>query len=51
MLFRSFLGAGYDYDEKHLEKIRAVTKEMVKDVSQKYLDTKNYVLAVVGKKD
>jgi predicted Zn-dependent peptidase len=46
-----FLGAGYDYDEKHLEKIRAVTKEMVKDASQKYLDTKNYVLAVVGKKD
>jgi len=44
-----FLGAGYDYDEKHLEKIRAVTKEMVKEVAQKYLDTKNYVLAVVGK--
>jgi zinc protease len=46
-----FLGAGYDYDEKHLGKIRAVTKEQVKDVAQKYLDTKNYVLAVVGKKD
>ena len=46
-----FLGAGYDYDEKHLEKIRAVTKEMVKEAAQKYLDTKNYVLAVVGKKD
>ncbi|HVP36530.1 MAG TPA: pitrilysin family protein [Terriglobales bacterium] len=46
-----FLGAGYDYDEKHLEKIRAITKEQVKDVAQKYLDTKNYVLAVVGKKD
>ncbi|MCJ7459233.1 MAG: insulinase family protein [candidate division Zixibacteria bacterium] len=46
-----FLGAGYDYDEKHLEKIRAVTKEQVKEVVQKYLDTKNYVLAVVGKKD
>lgn len=46
-----FLGAGYDYDEKHLEKIRAVTKDMVKEAAQKYLDTKNYVLAVVGKKD
>ena len=46
-----FLGVGYDYDEKHLEKIRAVTKEMVKEAAQKYLDTKNYVLSVVGKRD
>jgi predicted Zn-dependent peptidase len=46
-----FLGMGYEYDEKHLEKIRAVTKEMAKEAAQKYLDTKNYVLAVVGKRD
>lgn len=46
-----FLGTGYDYDEKHLEKIRAVTTEQVKEAAQKYLDTKNYVLAMVGKTD
>lgn len=46
-----FLGVGYDYDQKYIEKIRAVTKEKVKEVAQKYLDTKNYVLAVVGKID
>jgi predicted Zn-dependent peptidase len=46
-----FLGLGYDYDENYLEKIRGITKEKVQEVAQKYLDTKNYVLAVVGKKD
>jgi predicted Zn-dependent peptidase len=46
-----FLGLGYDYDENYLEKIRSITKEKVQEVVQKYLDTKNYVLAVVGKKD
>ncbi|MDH4222341.1 MAG: insulinase family protein [candidate division Zixibacteria bacterium] len=46
-----FLGVGYDYDPIYMEKIRAVTKEKVKEVAKKYLDTQNYVLAVVGKKD
>jgi predicted Zn-dependent peptidase len=46
-----FLGLGYDYDENYLEKIRGVTIEKVQEVAQRYLDTKNYVLAVVGKKD
>jgi zinc protease len=46
-----FLGPGYDYDEKYIEKIRSVPIEKVQEVAQKYLDTKNYVLAVVGKKD
>ncbi len=44
-----FKGLGYDYDEFYIEKIRAVTPEDVKRVAQTYLDTKNYVLAVVGK--
>jgi len=46
-----FLGLGYDYDEKYIEKIRSVTREKIQEVAQKYLDTKNYVLAVVGKKE
>ena len=46
-----FLGVGYDYDPVYIEKIRAVTQEKVIEVAQKYLDTQNYVLAVVGKKD
>jgi zinc protease len=44
-----FKGVGYDYDDKYLEKLRGVTKEEVKKVAEKYLDTKNYLLAVVGK--
>ncbi|GAF87866.1 unnamed protein product, partial [marine sediment metagenome] len=43
-----FKGYGYDYDEFYIEKIRAVTPEDVRRVAQTYLDTKNYVLAVVG---
>jgi len=46
-----FKGVGYDYDDKYLEKLRAVTKEEVKKAAEKYLDTKNYVLSVVGKRD
>ena len=46
-----FLGLGYDYDQSYLEKIRAVTKEKINEVAQRYLDTENYVLATVGKKD
>jgi len=44
-----FKGAGYDYDENILDLIKAVTREDVKRVAVKYLDTKNYVLAVAGK--
>jgi predicted Zn-dependent peptidase len=43
-----FKGLGYDYDEHYIDKIRTVTKEDVKRAAQSYLDTENYVLAVVG---
>jgi zinc protease len=45
-----FKGLGYDYDEHYIDKIKKVTREDVKRVAQNYLDTENYVLAVVGKK-
>jgi zinc protease len=44
-----FEGLGYDYDEKYIKQIRGVTAEEVKQAAVKYLDTENYVLAVVGK--
>ncbi len=44
-----FRGAGYDYDDKYIESLRKVTIDQVKQVAEKYLDTDNYVLAVVGK--
>ncbi|KPK77729.1 MAG: hypothetical protein AMJ89_01905 [candidate division Zixibacteria bacterium SM23_73] len=44
-----FRGAGYDYDDKYIESLRKVTIDQVKEVAEKYLDTDNYVLAVVGK--
>jgi len=44
-----FKGAGYDYDDKYIESLRKVTIDQVKQAAEKYLDTDNYVLAVVGK--
>jgi zinc protease len=44
-----FKGAGYDYDDKYIESLRKVTIDQVKGAAEKYLDTNNYVLAVVGK--
>jgi len=44
-----FKGAGYDYDDKYIKSLRKVTIDQVKQVTEKYLDTENYVLAVVGK--
>ena len=44
-----YLGTGYDYDEKFLPRMRAVTAEQVKAAAAKYFDTVNYVLATVGK--
>jgi len=44
-----FKGVGYDYEKKYIEKIRAVTIDQVKEVAERYLDTEDYVLAVVGK--
>jgi zinc protease len=43
-----YLGLGYDYDDKQIEKIRNVTAEQVQQAAQKYFDTKNYVLATAG---
>ncbi|MCK4224886.1 MAG: insulinase family protein, partial [candidate division Zixibacteria bacterium] len=49
MAVNEFRGAGYDYDDKYIESLRKVTIDQVKDAAEKYLDTDNYVLAVVGK--
>ena len=43
-----FEGMGYNFDEEYIGKIRGVTSEQIKQVAIKYLDTENYVLAVVG---
>jgi predicted Zn-dependent peptidase len=43
-----FEGVGYNFDEEYIGKIRGVTSEQVKQAAIKYLDTENYVLAVVG---
>ena len=49
MSVNEFKEVGYDYDDKYIQHIRTVTAEQVKQVAEKYLDTENYVLAVVGK--
>ena len=49
MCINEFEGVGYDYDDKYIENLRKVTVDQVKQVAEKYLNTENYVLAVVGK--
>jgi len=49
MGMNEFRGVGYDYDDKYIETLRKVTVDQVKQVAEKYLNTDNYVLAVVGK--
>ncbi|KPK99783.1 MAG: hypothetical protein AMJ91_06360 [candidate division Zixibacteria bacterium SM23_73_3] len=49
MSVNEFKEVGYDYDDKYIKHIRQVTAEQVKQVAEKYLDTENYILAVVGK--
>ena len=49
MSVNEFKEVGYDYDDKCIQHIREVTADQVKQVAEKYLDTENYVLAVVGK--
>jgi zinc protease len=46
-----FYGLGKDYIEKYPGYINSITKEDVLRVAKKYLDSANYVLVVVGKKD
>lgn len=46
-----YLGLGYNYDEVYIDKIRAVTKEQVVEVSKKYFDTENYTIATAGNLD
>jgi predicted Zn-dependent peptidase len=43
-----YLGVGYNYGETITGEIRSVTAEQVHDVSNKYFDTKNYVIATAG---
>jgi len=45
-----FYGLGLDYMEKYPRYIESVTPEDIKRVAQRYLDTENYVLVVVGDK-
>jgi zinc protease len=49
MSVNEFKEVGYDYDDKYIEHIRQVTASQVKQAAEKYLDTENYVLGVVGK--
>jgi zinc protease len=49
MSVNEFKEVGYDYDDQYIDHIRQVTAEQVRQVAEKYLDTENYVLAVVGK--
>jgi zinc protease len=49
MSVNEFKEVGYDYDDKFVQHIRQVTADQVKQAAEKYLDTENYVLAVVGK--
>lgn len=49
MSVSEFKEVGYDYDQRYIDHIRQVTAEQVQQAAQKYLDTENYVLAVVGK--
>ena len=49
MCINEFEGVGYDYDNKYIENLRKVTIEQVKQAAEKYLNTDNYILAVVGK--
>ncbi len=43
-----FYGLGLDYVDRYPSIINAVTKEDILKAAKNYLDTKNYVLAVVG---
>ncbi|MCE5193853.1 MAG: insulinase family protein [Nitrospiraceae bacterium] len=43
-----FYNLGADYDNKYISSINAVTKEDVLRTAQKYLDSENFVLAVVA---
>lgn len=49
MSVNEFKEVGYDYDNQYIEHVRQVTVDQVKQVAEKYLDTENYVVAVVGK--
>jgi zinc protease len=49
MCVNEFKGVGYDYDDKYIENLRKVNIDQVRQAAEKYLNTDNYVLAVVGK--
>jgi predicted Zn-dependent peptidase len=49
MSVNEFKEVGYEYDDKYIKAIRQVSAEQVQQAAEKYLDTENYVLAVVGK--
>jgi zinc protease len=51
ILAAEYYGLGLDYVDKYPSLINSVTREDVLRVAQKYLDTGNYVLVVVGNMD
>jgi zinc protease len=46
-----FLGVGYDFGSKWIEKLRAVTPDAVQRVAKQYFSTENYFLATAGLKE
>ena len=51
LVHAEFYGLGFDYIEKYPEYIRAVTTDEITRVAQKYLDSENYSMVVVGPVD
>ncbi|MFH1699082.1 MAG: pitrilysin family protein [Candidatus Zixiibacteriota bacterium] len=49
MGINEYLELGYDYYDKYVSELRAVTAEQIKAAAQKYFDTQNYVMTTVGK--
>ncbi|OGC90802.1 MAG: hypothetical protein A2W25_12765 [candidate division Zixibacteria bacterium RBG_16_53_22] len=50
MCKNQFLGAGYDYENDYLTKVRKVKPQDVQRVAKAYFDTGNMVVATVGKR-
>jgi len=49
MAYYEFVGVGYDYDDNYRDLLDKVTITDVQTAARNFLDTRNYVLAYVGK--